>query len=125
MTDTLETYYTVPETAALLKVHPRTVYRYIEEGTLKANKAAGGHWRVSQSAIHSFITGEAGAGSLNGLLIDNRTANEWQDLIKQFYTEWDSNQQRNIAETLIVEVGHWLAKHGRPVLPDDKTMNLH
>ena len=122
MGEPMETYYTVPETAGLLKVIPRTVYRYIEEGKLEATKAAGGQWRVPQSAIVKFINGGRAGQEIGGIMVEDMTAKEWQWIVKRFYAAEDSNQERNMADTLVIEVGHWLQKHGLPVLPDGETV---
>lgn len=57
MQDTLPFYYTVAEAADILKVTPRTIYRYIDNGKLEATKTLGGEWRITQEAITSFIDG--------------------------------------------------------------------
>ena len=49
----MEDLLTVKHAAILLKVHPLTVRRYINEGKLKAIKV-GGNVRISQADLHSF-----------------------------------------------------------------------
>jgi excisionase family DNA binding protein len=48
-----EKYYTVDEIAAMIKIHPKTVQRYIREGKLRANKVGKG-WRVSGHDLSTF-----------------------------------------------------------------------
>lgn len=49
--------YTVDEVAAILKVHPRTVYRMVERGELRGVKV-GVLWRIPQEALDAFLRGE-------------------------------------------------------------------
>lgn len=49
----MDEFYTVNQTAIILKVHPLTIRRYIKEGKLKAVKI-GGNIRIAQSAINDF-----------------------------------------------------------------------
>jgi excisionase family DNA binding protein len=51
-----EKYYTVEEIAELIKIHPKTIQRYIREGRLKANKV-GKSWRVSGHDLSTFTEG--------------------------------------------------------------------
>jgi len=51
-----EKYYTVEEIAEMIKIHPKTVQRYIREGKLKANKV-GKSWRVSGHDLSTFTEG--------------------------------------------------------------------
>lgn len=46
-------YYTVDEIAEMIKIHPKTVQRYIREGRLKATKV-GKSWRVSGHDLSVF-----------------------------------------------------------------------
>lgn len=52
MTD--EQYYTIEETAKMLKVVYLTVYRWIQDGKLKAYKA-GKQYRISKTDLDKFI----------------------------------------------------------------------
>lgn len=63
--DQIETQYTTEEAAALLHVTQRTVYAYIKDGKLKANKTASDTWRIPASAINAFLGVEETAGKLN------------------------------------------------------------
>lgn len=54
----IEKYYTVDEIADLLKIHPKTVQRYIREGKLKASKV-GKSWRVSGHDLSTFAEGDS------------------------------------------------------------------
>lgn len=47
-------YYTVKEAADLLRVHPRTVYKWFDSGKLERIKA-GGRVLVSTASIDAFI----------------------------------------------------------------------
>ena len=51
-----EKFYTVDEIAEFLKIHPKTIQRYIREGKLKANKV-GKSWRVSGHDLSTFTEG--------------------------------------------------------------------
>ncbi|MEL7657821.1 MAG: helix-turn-helix domain-containing protein [Bacillota bacterium] len=51
-----EKYYTVDGIAELIKIHPKTIQRYIREGKLKANKV-GKSWRVSGHDLSVFTEG--------------------------------------------------------------------
>ena len=49
----IEKLFTIDEIAKILRVHPRTVNRYIESGRLKASKL--GTWRIKQSDVDDFL----------------------------------------------------------------------
>lgn len=49
-------YYTVDEIAEMIKIHPKTVQRYIREGRLRATKV-GKSWRVSGHDLSTFTEG--------------------------------------------------------------------
>ena len=49
----IEKLFTIEEVAKILRVHTRTVTRYIEAGRLKASKL--GVWRIKQSDLNSFL----------------------------------------------------------------------
>lgn len=57
-----DTYYSVDEIAELLKIHPKTVQRYIREGKLKANKV-GKSWRVAGHDLSIFTEGGSESAS--------------------------------------------------------------
>jgi len=44
---------TITEIAKILRVHARSVNRYIEDGRLKASKL--GVWRIKQSDLNAFL----------------------------------------------------------------------
>lgn len=46
--------YTIEEVADLLKLSRRTIYRYLKDGKLKANKV-GQSWRITETALNEFI----------------------------------------------------------------------
>lgn len=48
-----EKYYTVDEISEMLKMHPKTIQRYIREGKLRAAKIGKG-WRVSGHDLSQF-----------------------------------------------------------------------
>lgn len=50
----MDDFYTVNQTAIILKVHPLTVRRYLKEGKLKAYRV-GGNIRISVSDLRSFM----------------------------------------------------------------------
>jgi len=52
----LEKYYTVEQAAELLKMHIKTVQRYIREGKLRANKV-GKSWRITGHDLSVFVEG--------------------------------------------------------------------
>ena len=45
----------IKEAAALLRLHPNTVYRMVNDGTLEAFRL-GRQWRIRPSAIEAFET---------------------------------------------------------------------
>ena len=49
------TLYTVQEVAAILKVDPRTVYRYINDGQLSAIRLSARKTRISRQDLLQFI----------------------------------------------------------------------
>jgi len=49
----IEKLFTINETAKILRVHARSVNRYIEDGRLKASKL--GVWRIRQSDLNAFL----------------------------------------------------------------------
>jgi len=52
---TNEQYYTIEEVAEMLKVVYLTVYRWIQDGKLKAYKA-GKQYRINKTDLDRFIT---------------------------------------------------------------------
>ena len=51
---TKEQYYSIEEVAKMLKVAYLTVYRWIQSGKLKSNKA-GKQYRIEKSELDKFI----------------------------------------------------------------------
>ncbi|MDD5639272.1 MAG: helix-turn-helix domain-containing protein [Candidatus Pacebacteria bacterium] len=49
----IEKLLTINEVAKILRVHPRSINRYIESGRLKASKL--GVWRIKQSDLNTFL----------------------------------------------------------------------
>lgn len=49
----MDEFYTINQTAVVLKVHPLTVRRYIKEGKLKAYRV-GGSIRISLNDLRAF-----------------------------------------------------------------------
>jgi len=49
----IEKLFTIEEVAKILRVHARTVTRYIETGKLRASKI--GFWRIKQSDLNDFL----------------------------------------------------------------------
>ena len=56
---TEEKYYTIEEVAEMLKVVYLTVYRWIQDGKLKAYKS-GKQYRINKSDLDRFITSYKG-----------------------------------------------------------------
>lgn len=54
----LNKFYSVDEIAELIKIHPKTVQRYIREGKLKASKV-GKSWRVTGHDLSTFTEGSS------------------------------------------------------------------
>jgi excisionase family DNA binding protein len=50
----LERFYSVQELAEMLRVHERTIYRWIAGGRLRAYRA-GAKWRVSEIDLKAFL----------------------------------------------------------------------
>ena len=50
--------YTLEEAAEILQVHPRTVYNYVHNGSIRAIKV-GRSWRISEDNLRQFVNGEA------------------------------------------------------------------
>ncbi len=51
-------FYTVDEIAEMVKIHPKTIQRYIREGKLKARKV-GKSWRVTGHDLSTFTEGSS------------------------------------------------------------------
>jgi excisionase family DNA binding protein len=47
---------TPAEVAAVFKVNPKTVTRWVAAGRLEATKTPGGHSRIRRSVIEAFLT---------------------------------------------------------------------
>lgn len=54
-----ENYYTVEQIAEMLKMHPKTIQRYIREGKLNAVKIGKG-WRIGGHDLSVFMESEDG-----------------------------------------------------------------
>lgn len=54
--------YTVEELAEMMKVHPRTVYRMLEQGRIKGFKF-GAAWRITQDEVDAILRGERHEGA--------------------------------------------------------------
>jgi excisionase family DNA binding protein len=57
--ETCPEYWTVPEIATRLKVSKPTVYRWIVDGKLKANKPGDRTVRVSNGDLEAFLAASA------------------------------------------------------------------
>jgi excisionase family DNA binding protein len=55
-----EKYFTVEQISEMLKMHPKTIQRYIREGKLRATKL-GKSWRVSGHDLSQFYENVEGA----------------------------------------------------------------
>lgn len=51
-----DNFYTVDQISGMLKMHPKTIQRYIREGRLKAQKI-GKSWRVTGHDLSLFVEG--------------------------------------------------------------------
>lgn len=49
--------YTVEQVAEIVQLHRMTIYKYIDQGKLKANKIGKG-WRITQKQLDEFIEGD-------------------------------------------------------------------
>ena len=58
-------YYSIDEAAEILDLHPRTVRIYVREGKLSGKKI-GKEWRISRSALNTFLGGEENATENSG-----------------------------------------------------------
>ncbi len=56
----MERYYTVEQISEMLKIHTKTIQRYIREGKLCANKI-GKSWRITGHDLSIFIENEKSA----------------------------------------------------------------
>lgn len=77
----IDDYYTVEQISNMLKIHPKTVQRYIREGKIRATKI-GKSWRVTGHDLSAFTESdsyEAPAGE--NQLIRNVTASSVIDII--------------------------------------------
>lgn len=46
---------TLKEVANILRIHPRTAYRLVKDGTLVAIRV-GTQWRVTEEALHEYVS---------------------------------------------------------------------
>jgi len=46
---------TLKEVADILRIHPRTAYRLVQDGTLSAIRV-GTQWRVTEDALHEYVS---------------------------------------------------------------------
>ncbi len=54
------TFYSIEDLAGILKLHPKTILRFIHEGKIKAQKI-GRSWRVSQESLKEYSHSELAA----------------------------------------------------------------
>lgn len=63
---TASSWLTVQESADYAKNHPNTIYRALASGELagskKRKKGRTGHWRIRQSDLDAWISGEPSRG---------------------------------------------------------------
>mgnify|MGYP001099184755 CR=1 FL=1 len=57
----MEDYYTVDQISDMLKIHPKTIQRYIREGKLRATKI-GKSWRITGHDLSVFIENNGDEG---------------------------------------------------------------
>ncbi len=72
---------TVDQVSNILKLHAKTVRRYIKEGKLEANKV-GGQWRVTQENLNRFLGTEQDIPE-SIVEIVNNSINKTKDPIKE------------------------------------------
>jgi excisionase family DNA binding protein len=63
-----EKYYTVEQVSALIKMHPKTIQRYIREGKLRATKIGKG-WRIAGHDLSQFAESVEPESPLEGARI--------------------------------------------------------
>lgn len=68
-----EKYFTVEQVSELLKMHPKTIQRYIREGKLRAVKFGKG-WRVSGHDLSVFTEGASASEPAEALESDRSCA---------------------------------------------------
>jgi len=111
-----EKYYTVDQIAELLKIHPKTVQRYIREGRLRANKVGKG-WRVSGHDLSTFTEGGSGAAAA-GIVLGKpveREAIEREEIKVSAVVDipvLDTNESMRIANTLTAIVNSKPPEYG-------------
>ena len=76
----MENYYTVKQTAKILRISVVKVYEFIKSGKLKAYKLGGNgnskrHWRIAEKDLEQFIKGVHSAGSVSGRTQNNKADN--------------------------------------------------
>ncbi len=62
-------FYTRKEAAEYFRVHPRTVERWLKNGSLKGHKIGNGKtalWRISKEGVSNFLKNHSGLNK-NGL----------------------------------------------------------
>lgn len=59
-----EKLYNLKETAKLLRVSERSIFRYIHNGKLRAIKI--GYWRISQKDLNTFLSKNATTNKKGG-----------------------------------------------------------
>lgn len=50
-------FYSLQEVAEIVQVSRRSMYNYLKDGRLKANKV-GGRWLISEEQLKNFIEGK-------------------------------------------------------------------
>lgn len=68
----MDEFYTVNQTALILKVHPLTIRRYLKEAKLRGYKVAG-NVRISQEDLRSFMQNFTSSPRTNRLPTTNQT----------------------------------------------------
>ena len=61
----MERYYSVKQLSGMLKIHPKTIQRYIREGKLRAAKV-GKSWRVTGHDVSVFLENEKNLRPMEG-----------------------------------------------------------
>ena len=50
----MDNIYTVEQVSEMIKMHPKTIQRYIREGKIKAKKV-GKSWRITEDNLTEFL----------------------------------------------------------------------
>ncbi len=85
------TQLTPPELAKLLGINPSTVKRWVDKGILPSDTTPGGHRRINQDQLHSFLKQNPKIGT-NSYLLKNKFKSKksklnWQKIYKELKSQ--------------------------------------